>query len=144
MFTELTSLLKKGDTLVLNISLEGDNLFRVNVIPKLFTMDGKQGDDHKKLNQPLTVTGTAAELDSPEFAATLSRFTTSTVGLRQNIDEVEAAHKSATKTKPAAKAAEASASPEGQKKTSVTDRMRQDLKKKTEPEEPKEITESIL
>jgi PRTRC genetic system protein E len=99
MFTELVPLLKKGDTLVITVSKESDTEIRVNVIPKLFTLDGEHGEDRIALNQPITVTGSAAELDGAEFVATLTRFTTSTAGLRQTIDNVEAAHKHAAESK---------------------------------------------
>lgn len=131
MFTELSPLLKKGDTLVLQISLiadapvVADRKLQVNVIPKLFTLDGQHGEDRKALSTPLQLSGTVAELDSPEFAATLTRFATSGGSLRQTIDDVEAAHKHAAASKvkpkdtpkPAEKKSEAkgakSATPEG-------------------------------
>jgi len=99
MFTELSPLLKKGDTLVITVSKETDTTFRVNVIPKLFTLDGEHGEDRKALNVPVTIVGTLAELDSAEFATTLTRFTKSATGLRQTIDDVEAAQKHARESK---------------------------------------------
>lgn len=112
MFTQLTELLRKGDTLSLTITREADKsaddaapggptgpVFRVNIYPKLFTTDGEHGADRKALNEPLTVTGTAAELDSPEFLNTLNRFATSTNSLRNTIDDVEKAHQEAKENK---------------------------------------------
>jgi len=119
MFTELAPLLKKGDTLVIQVSKETDTTFRVNVIPKLFTLDGDHGEDRKALNVPVTIVGTLAELDSAEFATTLTRFTKSTTGLRQTIADVEAAQKHARETKlkprtPAAKPVAAAPEPEAE------------------------------
>jgi PRTRC genetic system protein E len=102
MFKELSPLLRKGDTLVLSISRETDTTLRVNIMPRLFSLDGEQGSDRKALNTPLSITGTIEELDSPEFAGTLDRFTASATGLRQSIDDVEAAHKAAAGVKKAA------------------------------------------
>ena len=102
MLKTLLPLLRKGDTLGLTIAMEGEDQYRINVLPKLFTLDGERGPDRLALNQPLTLTGTLAELDSPEFVATLTRFTTSATAARHTIDEAEAAHKSAG-ARPAAK-----------------------------------------
>ncbi len=77
MFKELSPLLRKGDSLAITVSRESDTNLRLTVIPKLFTLDGESGPDRKVLNTPLTITGTVEELDSPGFAATLTRFTTS-------------------------------------------------------------------
>lgn len=99
MFTELTAILRKGDTLAFTVARENDTQLRVNVMPKLFTLDGENGEDRKALNQPLSIVATPAELDSAEFTATLNRFTESTNGLRHTIDDVEAAHKAAKESK---------------------------------------------
>ena len=99
MLKDLLPLLRKGDTLILTVAMEGDDQFRVNVTPKLFTLDGDQGADRLALNQPVCITGTAAELDSPEFTATLRRFTAATNTHRHTIDEVEAAHATAAEEK---------------------------------------------
>src|SRR5579872_4481206 len=111
MFTELSALLRKGDTLVLNVSRESDTELRVTVTPKLFTLDGEHGPDRKALNQPLVIVGSVAELDSPEFAATLDRYTASTNSCRQTIDDIEAAHKHHKETKIAKKPAGRASSP---------------------------------
>jgi PRTRC genetic system protein E len=103
MFSQLSKLLRKGDTVGLTIGIEGEAggkpTFRVNIMPKLFTLDGEKGADRMALNQPLSVTGTAEELDSAEFVTTLERFAASTVTHRTTIDEVEAAHKTASAAK---------------------------------------------
>jgi PRTRC genetic system protein E len=108
MFKELVPILRKGDTLVITIGHESDGptgaVFRVNVMPKLFTLDGDTGADRKALNTPISLSGTAEELDSPAFIETLNRFTSSAQTCRNTIDEVEATHKAAAeaaKSKPA-------------------------------------------
>ena len=113
MLKELLPLLRPGDTLGLSIACETPETpgvdggppqgarFRVNVLP---TLDGEKGAARLALNTPLSITGTAAELDSPEFAATLTRFTASATIARHTIDEAEAAHQgaaAATKKAPA-------------------------------------------
>lgn len=95
IFKELAGILKKGDTVTLTLAVEDAGQCRVNLYPKLFTMDGEKGEDRKALNQPLTVTGTADELDSPEFIATIQKYTASITGLRSTLDEAETSHKAA-------------------------------------------------
>ena len=91
MLKTLLPLLRPGDTLGLTIACEASAgtdpvavpaTYRINVLPKLFTLDGEKGADRLALNQPLSITGTAEELNSPEFIATLTRFTASTTTLR--------------------------------------------------------------
>ena len=103
MLKDLLPLLRKGDTLGLSIAMEGENQYRINVLPKLFTTDGEKGEDRLALNQPLTITGTAEELDSPAFADTLKRYTASGQMLRHTIDEVEASQAAAAEQKKSAK-----------------------------------------
>ena len=110
MFNELKQLLRKGDQVTLTIAIEDDTQLRVNVFPKLFTLDGENGDNRKALNTPLTITATPDELDSPAFIETLTKFSASTTALRNTLEEVEAQHKAAAeaaKTKPGAKTAAA-------------------------------------
>ena len=97
MFTELSPLLKKGDTLVITVSKETDTTFRVNVIPKLFTLDGEHGPQRAAVNQPLSIVATEAELDA-EFGDTLAKYSASTNTLLNTLAEVEAAHKAAAIT----------------------------------------------
>ena len=116
MFNELRQLLRKGDQVAITVAIEDDTQMRVNVFPKLFTLDGENGDNRKALNTPLTITATPDELDSPAFIETLTKFSASTTALRNTLEEVEAQHKaaaeaakmaSAARTKPGAKAAAA-------------------------------------
>jgi len=116
MFNELKQLLRKGDQVILTIAIEDDTQLRVNVFPKLFTLDGENGDNRKALNTPLTITATPDELDSPAFIETLTKLSASTTALRNTLEEVEAQHKaaaeaakvaSAARTKPGAKATDA-------------------------------------
>ncbi len=137
MLKDLLPLLRKGDTIGLSIAMEGDNQYRVNVMPKLFTLDGEKGADRLALNTPLTLTGTLEELDSPEFAATLQRFTASATTTRHTIEDVEAAHKTAAEAaKTKVRAAPA---------TSVKERAAKALSdKKDEPEAEEETSESLI
>ena len=131
MFTQLAQMLRKGDTVTVTIAIEKDTEstpvapgaqhlalpagsieLRVNVFPKLFTLDGERGADRQALNTPLSVVATADELDGPTFIDTLTKFTASANTTRNTLDEVEAAHKAAadaakTKPKPGAKPAKA-------------------------------------
>ena len=95
MFAQLQKMLRKGDTVSVIIAIENDTQLRVNVFPKLFTLDGENGNDRKALNTPLSLVATPAELDSPAFLETLEKFTASTNVLRHTLDEVEATHKTA-------------------------------------------------
>ena len=95
MFQQLQPLLRKGDTLTVTIALDTDpTKLRVNVFPKLFTLDGDKGADRKALNTPLTMVATPAEFDGPEFIDTLTKFGASVTTTRNTLEEVTAAHKS--------------------------------------------------
>lgn len=104
MFNQLSQMLRKGDTVVFTVARENDTQLRVNVMPKLFTLDGENGADRKALNQPVSIVGTIEELESPAFIEQLNRFTASTNSLRATIDDVEAAHKKAAEEKKKAEA----------------------------------------
>jgi len=95
MFTELKQMLRKGDHVTVTIAIEDDTQLRVNVFPKLFTTDGENGPNRTALNTPLSIIGTPEELDSPTFLKNLTQFTDSTNALRNTLEEVEAAHKTA-------------------------------------------------
>jgi len=121
MFKEIATMLRKGDTVSVIIAPENETQLRVNVFPKLFTLDGEKSPDRAALNQPLTVVGTADELDAG-FAGMLTKFSSSVTGLRTTLDEAEATHKEAAKkdkpkpaaakpAKPAKPAAKAAAKP---------------------------------
>ena len=111
MLKELLPLLRKGDTIGFTLACESNATpgpdggppqgarFRINVMPKLFTLDGEKSDARLALNTPITITGTAEELDSPAFVETLTRFTASGTALRHTIDEAETAHKAAAEEK---------------------------------------------
>ena len=118
MFTELQKMLRKGDSLTVSIALETDTQLRVNVYPKLFTLDAANSENRAVLNTPLSLVATPVELDSPAFLDTLNQFASSATELRHTLDEVTAAHKTAAtnakagkgnKPKPEPKAADADA-----------------------------------
>lgn len=88
-------MLRKGDTLTVTIALENDTQLRVNVFPRLFTLDGSRGNDRKALNTPLSLVATPDEFDSPAFIETLARFAGSVTGTRNTLEEVIAAHNTA-------------------------------------------------
>ena len=88
-------MLRKGDTVTVNVAIENETELRVTVFPKLFTLDGEQGADRQALNTPLSVVATPEELDGPTFLDTLTKFAASATTTRNTLDEVEAAHKAA-------------------------------------------------
>jgi len=119
MITQLAAMLKPGDTVTFTLALEADGQLRLNIFPKLFTLDGEKGEQRKALNQPLTVTGAPADFDGPDFLDTITKFTASATGLRTTLDEAEAAHADSAKSakkdkadKPAARSAAAKPLPE--------------------------------
>jgi PRTRC genetic system protein E len=165
MLQTLLPLLRPGDTLGLTIACEapettiGDTVtparYRVNVLPKLFTLDGETGPDRLALNQPLSLTGSLAEIDSPEFVATLHRYSASTTDLRHTIDDVEAAHKAAKESKGRAGKPRASVGPvpspgaetEENETGDETDNKTPDPRPKTpaaKPEKPADPTPSLI
>ena len=95
MFAQLKTMLRKGDTVTVNIAIENETELRVTVFPKLFTLDGEQGADRQALNTPLSVVATPEELDGPTFIDTLTKFTASNTELRNTLATVEAEHKRA-------------------------------------------------
>ena len=112
MFAQLQQMLRKGDTVTVNIAVENETELRVTVFPKLCTLDGERGADRQALNTPLSVVATPEELDGPAFLDTLTKFAASATTTRNTLDEVEAAHKAAAdaakaKPKPGTKAAKA-------------------------------------
>ena len=110
MFNELKAMLRKGDQVTVTIAVENDTQLRVNVFPKLFTLDGENGEDRKALNTPLTITATPDELDSPAFIETLTKFSVSTNTLRNTLEEVAAQHKAAADAAKKGKGASSSSS----------------------------------
>jgi PRTRC genetic system protein E len=111
MFNELKQMLRKGDHVTVTIAIEDDTQLRVNVFPKLFTTDGENGPNRTALNTPLSIIGTPEELDSPTFLQNLTQFTDSTNALRNTLEEVEAAHKTAAEAAKTAGAARIKAKP---------------------------------
>ena len=95
MFAQLQQMLRKGDTVTVNIAVENETELRVTVFPKLFTLDGERGEDRQALKTPLSVVATAEELDGPTFIDTLTKFTASNTELRNTLATVEAEHKRA-------------------------------------------------
>ena len=92
MFTELLPLLK-GRTLLLTIAQMENGLIRLNIIPKCL----KESDPvEKALTTPLSVTGSAADLDR-ELSMQLSGFTTSILGTGSTLAQVQEAHRAAIK-----------------------------------------------
>jgi PRTRC genetic system protein E len=95
MFTELLPLLKDGTLMLIIADTGGENL-RVNVIPQ--RRSGKENDAAEKaFTSPLTITGTADELDR-ELESQLAGFRVSLERLKSNLGEVESAHATALKT----------------------------------------------
>jgi PRTRC genetic system protein E len=92
MFAELLPILRNR-ALMITVGLMNDEAIRVHVIPKQVKNDDS-GDC--ALTSPLTVTGTAEELDR-DFAAQLVGCTNSFVKLGSNLSEIEASHARAVK-----------------------------------------------
>jgi PRTRC genetic system protein E len=72
-------------------ALEDDQI-RVNVVPKKV-----KDDDHDALTTPLSVTGTAEELDT-QLAATLVGFVASHLQMKNGLEKAKADMDAATKT----------------------------------------------
>lgn len=109
MFKELVPYLRQRAVLLTVTHLEEDQI-RVNVIPQKF----KDGEN-TALTTPLTVTGTAEELDR-ELPATLVNFVGAHLGLKNTLDrakaEMDAAAKAAqAEARSKSKSAEAKPAP---------------------------------
>ena len=92
MFTELEPLLADR-TLLLTLSAAPGGTIRVNVIPKC----RKENDAAEKaLATPLSVTGTAADLDS-DFPAQLTGYAQSILETDSTLNQIRETHKSAVK-----------------------------------------------
>ena len=92
MFAELLPILRNR-ALMITVGLVNGDAIRVHVIPKQVKNDDL-GDC--ALASPLTVTGTAEELDR-DLAAQLVGFSNSFVKLGSNLCEIEASHATAVK-----------------------------------------------
>jgi PRTRC genetic system protein E len=92
MFTELAPLLADR-TLLLTLSAAPGGIIRVNVIPKC-----RNDNDaaEKALATPLSVTGTAGDLDR-DFPAQLTGYAQSILGTDSTLNQIREAHKAAVK-----------------------------------------------
>ena len=90
MFKELVPILRSRAVLMTVTALDDDQI-RVNVVPKK-TKDG----DHDALTTPLSVTGTAEELDT-QLAATLVGFVASHLQMKNALEKAKADMDVATK-----------------------------------------------
>lgn len=92
MFTELEPLLADR-TLVLTLAGAPGGAVRVNVVPKAL----RENDSAEKaLTMPLSMTGTAAELDR-EFPAQLANYAQSIVETSSTLNQIRETHKAAVK-----------------------------------------------
>ena len=91
MFKELIPILRNRAVLMTATALDDDQI-RVNVVPKKM----KDGD-HDALTTPLSVTGTAEELDT-QLAATLVGFVASHLQMKDALEKAKADMDAATKT----------------------------------------------
>jgi PRTRC genetic system protein E len=92
MFTELVPLLKQR-VVMITVSDVGDGVLRVNVIPR--KLDG-DADHNQALTTPLSITGSAEELDR-ELPGQLASFTESVVKTGSNLGELRTQHAAAVK-----------------------------------------------
>jgi PRTRC genetic system protein E len=92
MFTELAPLLADR-TLLLTLSAAPDGAIRVNVVPKCRnTTDAAE----KALTTPLSVTGTAADLDR-DFPAQLTGYAQSILDTDSTLNQIRESHRAALK-----------------------------------------------
>jgi PRTRC genetic system protein E len=145
MFTELKAMLRKGDQVTVTIAVENDTQLRVNVFPKLFTLDGENGEDRKALNTPLTITATPDELDSPAFIETLTKFSASTTATRNTLEEVAAQHKATIDAAKKGRGASSSSSSSKAKPTTAKHAPAAETEAPAEPAAPADddTTESL-
>ncbi len=90
MFKELVPILRNRAVLMTATALDDDQI-RVNVVPKKM----KDGD-HDALTTPLSVTGTAEELDT-QLAATLVDFVASHLQMKNALEKAKSEMDAATK-----------------------------------------------
>ena len=102
MFKELVPILRNRAVLMTATALDDDQI-RVNVVPKKM----KDGD-HDALTTPLSVTGTAEELDT-QLAATLVGFVASHLQMKNALEKAKADMDVATKAAQAEARAKAKA-----------------------------------
>jgi PRTRC genetic system protein E len=92
MFAELRPLLKQR-VVMITVSDIGDELLRVNVIPR---KTDKDSDENPALTTPLSITGKAEELDH-ELAGQIVSFTESVLKTGSNLEELKTQHAAAVK-----------------------------------------------
>jgi PRTRC genetic system protein E len=92
MFMELVPLLKQR-VVMITVSDVGDGVLRVNVIPRKRDADA---DHNQALTTPLSITGSAEELDR-ELPRQLTSFTESVVKTGSNLEELRTQHAAAVK-----------------------------------------------
>lgn len=92
MFTELVPLLKQR-VVMITVSDVGDGVLRVNVIPRKLDADS---DQSQALTMPLSITGSAEELDR-ELPGQLASFTESVVRTGSNLEELRTQDAAAVK-----------------------------------------------
>ena len=90
MFKELVPILRNRAVLMTATALDDDQI-RVNVVPKKM-----KDDDHDALTTPLSITGTAEELDT-QLAATLVGFVASHLQMKNALEKANADMDAATK-----------------------------------------------
>ena len=91
MFKELVPILRSRAVLMTATALDDDQI-RVNVVPKKM-----KDDDHDALTTPLSITGTAEELDT-QLAATLVGFVASHLQMKNALEKAKCEMDAATKT----------------------------------------------
>jgi PRTRC genetic system protein E len=104
MFKELVPILRNRAVLMTATALDDDQI-RVNVVPKKM----KDGD-HDALTTPLSVTGTAEELDT-QLAATLVGFVASHLQMKNALEKAKSDMDAATKAAQAEARAKAKTPP---------------------------------
>lgn len=92
MFAELRPLLKQR-VVMITVSDIGDELLRVNVIPR---KTDKDSDENPALTTPLSITGKAEELDR-ELAYQIGSFAESVLKTGSNLEELKTQHAAAVK-----------------------------------------------
>lgn len=85
MFQAMQTLLAACASITLSMVANGNGTITVTVIPKA----NKGGDENASLNTPLSLTGTAEELDA-EFAGILAKYSDSHKSLAEQLEATEA------------------------------------------------------
>ncbi len=128
MFKELAPVLRHRAVLMTITSTEDDQI-RVNVVPKKL-----KDDENKALTTPLTITGTAEELDA-ELGSTLVDFVGSHLQLKNTLTQAKADMEAAAKAAQAEARAKAKTQPKRDATTPSASKPAQPVKA-TEPVQP--------